>query len=90
MVQFNRTRFTGQDVTVHLPDNVTACDIGTLTLWCRSFRAFFTSIEIKRSLFVSPMLHCRYLLFLTVMTGEWVQSLVSLSGAFSVLDNDTQ
>ena len=52
--EFRRGRsFNREDLVYSLPGNVTACDIGTLTMWCRTFRAFFTRIEIPRSLFVS-------------------------------------
>ena len=38
---------------VTLPDGVDACDIGTLTVWCKPFSAIFTRLEIPRSTFVS-------------------------------------
>ena len=38
---------------VTLPDGVDACDIGTITIWCEPFTAFFSRLEVPRSLFVS-------------------------------------
>ena len=38
---------------VILPDGVDACDIGTITIWCEPFTAFFSRLEVPRSLFVS-------------------------------------
>ena len=38
---------------VTLPDGVDACDIGTITIWCEPFTAFFSRLEVPTSLFVS-------------------------------------
>jgi hypothetical protein len=38
---------------VILPDGVDACDIGTITIWCEPFTAFFSRLEVPRSVFVS-------------------------------------
>ena len=46
-------RFTNEDIMVTLPDGVDACDIGTITIWCEPFTAFFSRLEVPRSVFVS-------------------------------------
>ena len=38
---------------VTLPDDIDACDIGTITVWCEPFTAIFTRLEVPRSTFVS-------------------------------------
>ena len=38
---------------VTLPDGVDACDIGTITIWCEPFTAFFSRLEVPRNVFVS-------------------------------------
>ncbi len=40
-----------------LPDGVDACDISTLTIWCRPFSAIFNRVTLTRSVFVSCSLH---------------------------------
>ena len=53
--RFQGRRFTNEDFTVTLPTGTYVCDIGTLTIWCRRFRAIFTRIEIPRNIFVSNL-----------------------------------
>ena len=53
---FQRRRYSNEDFTVTLPDGMDLCDIGTLTIWCRPFRAIFTRIEIPRNIFVSSVM----------------------------------
>ena len=50
---FQRRRYSNEDFTVTLPVGTDVCDIGTLTIWCRPFRAIFTRIVIPRNIFVS-------------------------------------
>lgn len=49
-------RYSNEQLVVTLPDGVTACDIGSLTVWCEPFRATFSRITIPRSTFVSELL----------------------------------
>ena len=44
--------YTGERLVVPLPEGVTACDIGTLTIWCQPFRVTFSRVTIPRSIFV--------------------------------------
>ena len=53
---FQRRRYSNEDFTVTLPVGTDLCDIGTLTIWCRPFRAIFTRIEIPRNIFVSSVM----------------------------------
>ena len=46
-------RHTNTELTVNLPAGTTVCDIGTLTIWCRLARSFFTTIIIPPSTVVS-------------------------------------
>ena len=57
---FQRRRYSNEDFTVTLPVGTDLCDIGTLTIWCRPFRAIFTRIEIPRNIFVSTVEHLYY------------------------------
>jgi hypothetical protein len=50
-------RYTNERLVVPLPSGVTACNIGTLTVWCKSFRATFAQITIPRSIFVRAAHH---------------------------------
>jgi hypothetical protein len=50
-------RYTNEQLVVPLPNGVTACDIGSLTVWCRPFRATFSRITIPRSIFVRAVHH---------------------------------
>ena len=39
---------------IDLPEGTDACDIGELTIWCRPFRVYFSSITLNHDvLFVS-------------------------------------
>ena len=49
-----------QDVVVELPTGTDVCDIGILTLWCRTAEAIFTQLPISLSLFVSNVSLCSY------------------------------
>ncbi len=47
-------RYTREQLVIDLPEGTDACDIGVLTIWCRPFRAFFTSVTLNHDiLFVS-------------------------------------
>ncbi len=51
--RLKRSTYTDVNITVTLPDGVTACDIGTFTVWCELFAAIFTRVLIPRDIFVS-------------------------------------
>ncbi len=52
--RFNLGRpYNDDTLLLPLPDGVDACDIGTLTIWCRPFRAIFNRVTLTRDVFVS-------------------------------------
>ena len=53
---FATRSFNNEDIMVTLPDGIDACDIGTITVWCKPFKAIFTQLVIPRNIFVSRTL----------------------------------
>ncbi len=59
--RFNLGRSYNDDVLLlPLPDGVDACDISTLTIWCRPATAIFNRVTLTRSVFVSSILLLYY------------------------------
>lgn len=46
-------RYSNEQLVVPLPNGLTACDMGALTVWCEPFRATFSRRSISRSLFLN-------------------------------------
>ena len=49
-------RHTNEDIIVPLPEGISACDIGNLTIWCRQANVIFGKIPIPTTTFVSVIL----------------------------------
>ena len=84
---FQRRRYSNEEFTVTLPEGTDLCDIGTLTIWCRPFRAIFTRIEIPQNIFVSNYVPTRTcLLFnqssLIALTWSWLVVIPSVFVSF--------
>ncbi len=49
----NGQTYSDEVVLLPLPDEVEACDISTLTIWCDPFNSFFNQVTLGRDVFVS-------------------------------------
>ena len=45
-------RFTNEGIVLTLPEGMSTCDIGSLTVWCRQAGVIFGQIDIPRTTFV--------------------------------------